>query len=276
MRTIQILPAALLAAFLFCTTALTAQTLVSGIFQQTDAKLEYVEGADWNTFLAKNKEFNNKGFRLTDIETAGLGQERSYWGIYTKSSERDTIAKTLGWSDFVQLKRKMADRNFVLTDVTGYALNETDFIYIGVWQPGETAHKIWKLDSRDGLMQRTDEMFREKFVLQGVKVISTPSGQAQFLAIYHFQPIPQRNVVFITDSEQIFNEDWAQRVNSKVRLIDYDRFQEAGTPYYLGVYQAGSYEHLVLRETPRPAFEDQWDRLESKEKLRLVNWWVSN
>lgn len=264
----------LLALALATALSLNAQTYVSGIFQRTDAALEYVEGLDWEQFNLHNRRLNQQGYRLIDLETSGLGRDRTFWGIYTRSSQTDTIARSLGWSEFVKMKRKMAARGYVLTDVTAYAHNETDTDYIGVWQEGKTLHKIWKLDSQEGLQQRTDEMVRDNYFLVGVKVVTTPAGLTQYLALYHHHPLPERNYVYITDDPREFSTDWLQRMKSNMRLIDYDRYDENGRTWYLGVYQSGQYEHLLLRDMDKLTFEDKWDRLEAQEDLRLVNWSV--
>lgn len=251
-----------------------AQTFVSGIFQQTDAELKYIEGADWASFQEQNKAYNRKGYRLIDIETSGVSKDRVYWGIYAESGVYDTIASVLGWTNLVQLKRSMAERDFVLMDVTGFAINENDFKYIGVWRRGNTPHKIWKLESSETLRRRTNEMALKNFYITGVKVINSPAGAVQYLATFHFNPIPERNYVFVTDDPQEFNTDWLQRMKSDVRLIDYDRFQENGKTLYLGVYQSGEYQHLLLRDMEKLTFEDKWDRLEQQEDLQLVNLWI--
>ena len=137
---------------------LAAQHL-SGIFQPSEADLEYVEQVDWTTFLAEDVRLNAKGFRLTNLETTGIGADRRYWGIFTESTLRDTLVKTTSWADFVQAKRSMAAAGFILSGVQAYALSETDAHYIGVWYRDETntPHKIWKLDTpgeRTGKDQR--------------------------------------------------------------------------------------------------------------------------
>lgn len=254
--------------------SLTGQTYISGIFQQTDAELEYVQGVSWDQFLAENKRLNAGGYRLVDIETSGISQDRTFWGIYSRSGLDDRIERAMSWADFIELKRKLAAEGYVLADVTGYAINEADFNYIGVWRKGDTQHKIWKLDSSDALKLRTDEMVRDKFFLVGVKVITSPAGVTQYLALYHHNPLPERNYVFVTSDPKVFNTDWLQRMKSNVRLIDYDRYEEKGTTYYLGVYQSGEYEHLLLSDMEKLTFEDRWDRLEQQEDMRLVNWLV--
>ncbi len=255
-------------------TAAEAQTFVSGIFQQTDARLEYIEGVSWEDFLTQNSDYNSKGYRLIDIETSGISRDRIYWGIYAESGVSDSIITTMGWTNLVKTKREMAKKGFVLSDITGFAVNENDFQYIGVWRKGDTPHKIWKLESGSTLELRTNEMALQNYYLTGVKAINTPAGSVQYLAIYHFNPAPRRNYVYFTNDPREFNTDWLQRMKSNIRLIDYDRFQENGETVYLGVYQAGEYQHLLLRDMEKLTFEDKWDRLEQQEDLQLVNLWI--
>ena len=266
----------LLALLLGCctTAALSAQTIISGIFQKTDQELEYLEGLPWEQFLQQKKALNNKGYRLFDLETAGVGEDRACWGIFTKSSDRDTVALVLGWEEFIKYKRDLASRNYLLSDVSGYALNETESYYIGVWTPERKTHKVFKLDTKEKLLAHTDNMARQNFFIKSVKVISTPAGNPQFIALYHYHAIPQRNYVYISDSKEAFNEEWLQRDYSGMRLIDFDRFEINGTDYLLGVYQRGKYDHQLVRDLERNIFVDRWDRLEAQEELQLTNWHI--
>lgn len=253
---------------------LPAQTFISGIFQQTDQELEYLEDLSWESFLQEKQRLNNKGYRLFDLETSGIGEDRAFWGIFTKSNDRDTVALVLGWEELIKHKRDLAGRNYLLTDITGYALNETESYYLAVWTPDKTPHKVFKLDTKEKLRAHTDAMARQNFFIKSVKVIATPAGIPRFIALYHYHSIPQRNYIYLSDSKEAFNEEWTQREYSGMRLIDFDRFEENGTEYMLGVYQRGQYDHQLVRDLEKNIFVDRWDRLEAQQELRLTSWHI--
>ncbi len=256
---------------LLCT-SLSAQQM-SGIFRGSDAAMEYAEQLNWEEFVANNNSLNAKGFRLTNIETTGQGEDRRYWGIYTESSLPDTLIKTNSWADFVKAKRAMAAAGFLLSNVQAYAISELDAHYIGVWYKNETdtPHKIWKLDSPESLRTRTEDMAKQQFYLQEVEVYLTPSGTANYLAIYHYSLIPVRNYVYINSDEDTFNKDLWQRQRSKVRLVDFERFNAKEGSYFLGVYQPGTYDSQFILQQRRDDFNGTWEQLE-KSKLKLVSW----
>jgi hypothetical protein len=253
---------------------LSAQTFISGIFQETDQELEYLEALPWEQFLQEKQRLNAAGYRLYDLETAGVGEDRAFWGIFTKSSARDTVAMVLGWENFIKYKRDLASRNYLLTDVSGFAIDETESYFIGVWVQERQTHKVYKLDSKEKLLAHTDAMAKQNFFIKSVKVISTPAGNPTFVALYHYHAMPQRNYIFVSDSKETFNEEWLQRDYSGMRLIDFDQFEENGVTYLLGVYQRGKYEHQLVRDLERNIFVDRWDRLEAQQELQLTNWHI--
>ena len=260
----------LLVILLILSTQLHAQRL-SGIFQPSDAEYEYVEDLSWEEFETQHQSYTNRQYRLINLETTGIGEDRRYWGIYTQSTQQDSLIRTFGWADFVKAKRAMAAEGFLLTTVQGYAINETDAHYIGVWRREETPHKIWKLDSEESLRQKTDEMAAQQYYIKDVEVLLTPSGTPLFLALYHYHPVPVRNYVFVAQDEKTFTNDLWQRFQSKIRLVDYEQYNANTGSFYLGVYQPGTYEYQIVRNQDRSSFNGRWEQLE-KENLKLIAW----
>ncbi len=248
-----------------------AQTSYSGIFQESDADYKYIENQDWETFSITLESLQEEGFRLIDIETSGIGDERRYWGIFTASEQESTYVNVTGWVNFVKEKRAKAKEGFVLIKVQSYPLSESEFQYIGIWRKGDLTHKVWRLDSAEGLAKKTDEMARDHLYLKSVEVVFSTAGIPHYLAIYHYNPLRNRNYVFITDDARNFGVDWLQRVKSKNRIIDYERYELDGETYYLGVYQPGEYETLTIRDQDKLAFDNEWERLE-KDGMFLVDW----
>lgn len=248
---------------------------ISGIFQSSDAEFEYIEELDWDSFLAQDIALNQQGFRLINLETTGVGKERKYWGIYIESAVRDTIIKTSSWPEMIKAKRSMAAAGFVLSNVQAYALSAIDAHFVGVWYKDEnqTPHKVWKLDSPQSLRDKTEDMSKQQFYIQEVEVFLTPSGEANYLAVYHHSPLPIRNYVYITDTEQQFRDDFKERFESKIRLFDFEQFEAKDGTYLLGVYQPGVYDYQFVQGLDRSTFNGKWEQFE-KEELRLVSWEV--
>lgn len=244
---------------------------MSGIFQATDAQLKYVENESWEAFLAADQQLNAEGYRLIALESSGVGRERGFWGIFTQSAQTDTIIRTLGWPDFVAAKRAMAAEGYLLTTVQAYALNEDDHRFIGVWHRDSTDHKIWKLDSPEGLAEKTEQMAAQQYHLQDVEVYLSPSGLPTYLAIYHYHPLPRRNHVYFTTDEKAFSNDHWQRQHSGKRLIDYEQFNLLGQMAFVAVYQDGDYEQQLLRRQDLATFRGNWEQME-KSNLQLISW----
>ncbi|RMF00125.1 MAG: hypothetical protein D6772_06745 [Bacteroidetes bacterium] len=251
---------------------LEAQTL-NGIFRPSDAKLAYIENANWPDFLQQHQALSKQGFRLTQLESAGRGQDRRYWGILLESVYTDTLLKVNSWAEMVKAKRALAKAGFLLTTVQAYAISESDAHYIGVWRKDDdaTPHKLWKLDSPESLQAKTEEMAAHKYYVQSIEVFLSPSGTATYLPIYYFSPIPVRNYVAVHTDEEAFLRDHWQRTQSQVRLIDYEHFTAKENTYYLGIYQPGQYPQQLLRRLDAASFNAKWEQLE-RENLHLVGW----
>lgn len=257
---------------LFVVGLLAAQNQFSGIYQPTEAQMDYREAKGWKSFLADNEQMNAKGYRLIDIESSQVGgDERIYYGVYTESSYQDSVGMALGWAEFVALKRKMAAAEYTMVDVHAFALNEFDHKYIGVWVNQENDHKIAKLTSRAGLDRRIKNMGRARYKLKRVHVLSTPDGEPEYVALFHYSPVQEYNFLYYTEDMEDFMREFNERIISKTRLVDYATFWENGKKYHLGVYQKGDYDYRFLRNEDQAKMKAEGAKLKEEKGLSLFN-----
>lgn len=251
---------------------LAAQYQFSGIYQPTEAKMEYKEASGWEALLAVSQEMNAKGFRMIDIESSQIGgDERTYFAIFTESSLQDSVGIALGWRDFVKLKRKMASAEYSMIDVHAFALNESDTKYIGVWVKENTDHKVAKMTSRVGLDRRIQEMGRRRYKLKRVHVLSTPDGEPEYIALFHYSPVQEYNFLHYSEDMEDFMREFNERIESKTRLVDYATFWENGKKYHLGVYQKGDYDYRFLQQADKEHLETEGSKLKEEKGLSLLN-----
>ncbi|GJM33316.1 MAG: hypothetical protein DHS20C18_23170 [Saprospiraceae bacterium] len=260
----------ILITFLTCNQVF-CQEIYSGVFQQTEAKLLYREAINWDVLTGTNDSLASAGYRLIDLESYRSGKERLFTGIWSESNLKSEIESVLGWPEFIKRKRARASDGYLMDEIESYAVSEEEFYYIGVWYKSPTIHKVWKLDSQEGIKQKTEEMAKQEFFLIDVEAINTPGKVIQFLALYHKGEVNEpRSYVFVSNSLKIFNTDLLQRTKSGYRLLDYEKFEEAGESFYLGVYRRGDYETVLLRDQDKESFNALWEGKE-KEGLRLVD-----
>lgn len=250
---------------------LKSQTF-SGIFEECEAELKYLEQTGWDAFLADHDQQVAQGFRLIDIESSRVGgDERIYYGIYTESNLRDSVGMALNWSEFVALKRKMADEDYLMVDLHAFALNEVDRQYIGVWVKEELEHKIRSVSTRANLEKEIRSLGRRRYKLKRVHVVETPQGVPEYVALFHHSPAQEYNYLEFTTDRSDFARNMQERRDSGVNLIDYASFLEDGQRFYLGVYQKARYEYEFKIEENRPALEEVGSELKEKRGLHLVN-----
>lgn len=248
------------------------QSQFSGIFQPTEANMEYTQVSGFTSLVAKSEEMNAKGFRLIDVESSQVGgDERIYYGIYTESNLKDSLGIALGWREFVKLKRQMAAKDYTMVDVHAFALNESDTKYIGVWVEDGTDHKIAKLTSRSGLDRRIQEMGRRRYKLKRVHVLSTPDGEPEYVALFHYSPVQEYNFLHYSENMEDFMQEFNERAASKTRLVDYASFWENGKKYHLGVYQKGDYDYRFIHQADKSHLDSEGDKLKDNKGLSLLN-----
>jgi hypothetical protein len=247
-----------------------AQQIFSGVFQQTEAQMVYADKLTASALEGKIKEWNNEGFRPTDIESKLIDGERYYWLIGTKSGLKSRIEQVDSWKDFVKLKRDMVKDGYVITDVEAYALNEIDQHYIGIWHQGDTKHKIWKLDSVEGIEMKTEEMGKGNYYPVNIEVFQTPAKTTGYLVSYYYGPVSSQTYIFASNDPKEFSTDLLQRTKSGYRLIDYQSYPVNDEINYLCIYQRGDYETKLVRNLDRSEFDGLWE-MQEKEGLHLVN-----
>lgn len=257
---------------LLASVGLLAQTQFSGIYQPTEAKMAYEQARGWEALLTQSRQKNQSGYRLIDVESSQIGgDERVYYGIYTESNLRDSLGIALGWRDFVKLKRKMAAEEYTMVDVHAFALNESDTKYIGVWAKEDIDHKIAKMSSRAGLDRRIQDMGKRRYKLKRVHVLSTPDGEPEYIALFHYSPVQEYNFLHYSENMDEFMREFNERIKSKTRLVDYATFWENGKKYHLGVYQNGDYDYRFLRNADKTALDAEGNKLKNERGLSLLN-----
>ncbi len=255
------------------TSALSAQQF-SAIYQPSDAEVRVVTKQGWETFLAHHETQRAAGFRLTDLETYKEGgDERSFVGIYTESPLPDSVGMATSWSGFIKLKRKMVKSGYTMVDVAAVVLNESDANFFGVWvkEATPTIHKVWLLDSRETILKKTQDMAKSRFKIKRVHVLDVPNGEPSFVVLYHFSPVDRYNFLFFADEIEDFHREQKERKQSKVELIDFDRFREGNETHYVAIFQDGEYDSAFATALPIAEIEATGDKLKKERGLKLAN-----
>lgn len=257
---------------LFCllSTFLGAQFTYSGVLHQTEAELLYSDQQSWDSLLITEAKMSAKGFRLMDLETAKTEGDRFFWGIWIKSNLGQVMKKLDSWPAFIEEKRAKVEEGYVMSEVEAYALTEEEHQFIGVWYKGSVQHKVWNLDSKEGILKKTSEMADQHFYLVDLDVFQTPSNTVKYIALYHEGAVSQKAYLSIESDLKAFNTDLLQRTKSGYRIIDFEKYTENEVTYYLGVYRKGDYPAVLLRDLDQDSFFGHLDMSE-QNKLKLVD-----
>lgn len=254
---------------------LVAQFTYSGVLHQTEAELLYAEEQTWDSLLHTETQMVAKGFRLMDLETAKENGNRSFWSIWVKSELGQRMEKVNGWATFIKAKRAQVKEGYVMAEVEGYALTEEEQQFVGVWHKGDTPHKVWRLDSQEGIMKKTQEMADLNFYLVDLDVFQTPSGTAQYLALYHYGAVGKKAYIVVEKDLKLFNTELLRRTKSGYRIIDFEKYEENEQVFYLAVFRKGLYEAVLLRDLDKDGFDGRLDMSE-QNRFQLIDLEVDN
>ncbi len=257
--------------FCFIFQVINAQSHFSGVFQATEAEMIHSGALTWESFLSKNDSLNQNGYRLHDLETSKEEEKRYFLGIWIKSVHPSVVESVHGWANFVKKKRAMAAEGYLLSEVEGYSVSNEEHHFLGVWLKDDKTHKVWKLDSREGVIKKTEEMARQDFFLMDVEAFPAPNKTLTFLALYHKGNVTTpRNYVYTSSDIKAFKTSVLQRQKSGFRMVDFEQFDEKGIPWYLGVFEKGDYKTVLLNAQERSDFYERWDIL-AEQGVELVD-----
>lgn len=251
---------------LFTATSVFAQFTYSGVLHQTEAELSFYEAQSWDSLLITEKRMTAMGYRLMELETAKDGADRYFWSIWVKSDLGHHMERIDGWKSFIEQKRAKVEEGYVMGEVEGIALTDNEQQFYGVWYKGDTQHKVWRLDSQEGIMKKTAEMSQAHFYLVDLDVFETPSNTVQYLALYHYGSAGQRAYVVVEKDLKRFNTEILQRTKSGYRMIDFEKYRENDETYYLAVFRKGDFEAVLLRDMDKDGF---YGRLDMSEQNRF-------
>lgn len=257
-------------ACLLTATHFYAQATYSGVLHQTEAELSFYEAQSWDSLLITEKKMTTAGYRLMELETALKGPDRYYWSIWVKSDLGHKMERINGWKSFIEQKRAKVTEGYVMGEVEGIALTDTEQQFYGVWYKGDTPHKVWRLDSQEGIQKKTVEMAAANFYLVDLDVFETPANTVQYLALYHYGLVGQRAYIVVESDLKTFNTEILQRTKSGYRIIDFEKFRENDQVHYLAVFRKGDSEAVLLRDMDKDGFYGRLDMAE-QNRFQLVD-----
>jgi len=248
-----------------------AQFNYSGIFQKTNIAHEYADNVTWSELQQRQMQMDTAGYELTDVELAKDGKANKYWAIWAKTKQHSVLAEVAGWDSLVQKRRDMAKEGLVLTELEGQAGPNNVFLFTGVWTPGKTAHKVWKLDSWAGLVKKNEEMAKDNLYLVDVEAVPFPDGTMPYIALYHYGKQTDQTYLFEASDLTTFNTERARRTKSGYRLLDYEQFEHGEREYYVGIYKKGTFDDSL-----RASLDEQGFQKLRTERAKSESIWLTD
>ena len=260
-----------LLGFCLLTINLIGQDAFSGVFQETETELKYLEAANWEALSSQHKEMDSLGYRLIDLEGFANKDNSEFWAIWQKDTLYSEFHRMEEWVEVVKMKRKMVKLGFILDDIEVVTDQFGDIFFVGVWKKGKEIHKIWKLDSWNGLLKKNKEMARDYMVLVDIEPYIDQSGVFRYLAVYHPGGFFETSHVFTSDDQKAFNVDRLQRRKSGYRMMDFELFSSKGKSSYIGVFHRGTQKEALRQNLKKDNFEEHRQQLKANNSIQLVD-----
>lgn len=237
MKNLQSLAFALLC--LFYTTSTFSQNAFSGVFHQIEDRTHLAQELTWEALLQQHKTLRTKGFQLIDVETIEQADKRMYYGLWLQDTAKTVLQYIPGWDSLVQIKRKMVKEGYLMTDLEAYPGEDGRTHFIGVWKANKIWHKVWKLDTWEGILQKNTEMVEKYLYIRDIEIVKKANGAIQYLAVFHKgdRERKERSYVFKSSDLKVFSTDLLRRQKSGFSMIDIEQFEENGKKVYVAIYQ---------------------------------------
>jgi hypothetical protein len=253
-------------------TGLHGQDNFSGIFHATDAEYRYAEGVTFEQLLRQKQEYDTSGFLLKEVETFGQTKNRRFWAAWEKTPGESRIEEISDWDSMVWKKREMAQEGYCMQDIETYFDDKGAQRFLAVWHKSPVPHKMWKLDSREGLEQVTKDMARSNHFPVDVEAFAGADGKTGFLAVYHQRKPAQKSHMFVTGDLKKFNVERVQRRKSGFRMTDFEYIKEQnGDELYLAVFHKGDYEESLRHHLNGESFSRLRNELAASRNLKLID-----
>ncbi len=215
----------------------TGQQAFSGVFHQTEESQIYLYDISWEELCSRNTQLGAEGFELTDVEAVPKGNQTRYWAIWKEGQQSTRIERAGGWENMLKLKHRMADEGWILQDVEGFLEEGSRETFLGIWIKGNKDHKVWKLDSWDGLLKQSEVLGRSYYQLTDIEAFRGEYGITNFLAVYQKLSPSERAFPIQTDNPDQFYQDKIRRTKSGYAIVDYETYQQNGITFLLGLYK---------------------------------------
>lgn len=230
---------ATLCAFLLAWLPLFAfgQQAFSGVFHQTESSHIYLYEISWEELRSRNDQLSAEGFELADVEAVPKSNRVRYWAIWKEGQQASRIERAAGWENMLKLKHRMADEGWVLRDVEGFLEEGNRETFLGIWTKGTTDHKVWKLNSWDGLVKQSKVLGQSYYQLTDIEAFKGEYGLTNFLAVYQKLPPTERAFPAQSENPDQFYKDKIQRTKSGYAIVDYETYQENGITFLVSLYK---------------------------------------
>lgn len=227
------------AFFILCcfTSQANGQEVFSGVYVEAKDSFLYHDRSSWSSFKYQHQQLDSNQFHLVELEITRGNKGSHFWGIWQLDSIPSVIERVNGWKEMVKMKRKMVKEGYLMEDIETYFDQKGNQYFIGIWKPSKTMHKMWKLDTWEGVLQKSKEMAVLKYYPVDIEPFKDKDGVIKFLALFHKRQHTDRAHIFATNQRKLFNTDSLQRYKSGFRMVDFETFPTAEGIFQIGVYR---------------------------------------
>lgn len=220
-----------------------SQFSFSGIFNETaEQNFQYLENGSWEELQFNHASNQEKGLQLIDLETTIHENQRTYWAIWQTAPEESIFESVNGWTAMVQQKRQKAKDGYLMTDIESYVNADGEAQYLVSWKKKEQYHKMWKLESWDGVLLKLAAMQKQGLYLVDLEAIKQPDQSFQYLCVFHKNLNDRRSYAVYHKDFNSFAHDKSDRNKSGYYLTDFEAVAIDGETHLFGIYLDGNQE----------------------------------
>jgi hypothetical protein len=215
-------------------------------------------GKPWGEFLKAWQDLEKQGFRISDIEIHGSGNQVVYTGLFEPASYGPAALVDRPWSEFLKSWQDLEKQGYRLFDIeirpSGGSELFTGIFKPGTYQPAALVERPW-----NAFLQGW-----QNFEKQGYRIIdletSRPQNQTLFTGI--FAPGTYTPAAVVGKAWPEFHKDWTNLDEKGFRQFDIEMYVEGGNTLYAGIFKPASYPRHALVNSAWDPFLKNWQDIE--------------
>lgn len=189
-----------------------------GVWTASSSQATVLHNQSFGNLVNLWRFLNTQNLRLIDVEAYREEGEVKFMGVWRSGTGGSALFGYMTQSGLIARWQELAQQNLRLISVDSYfdSRISNEVLYVAAWRSGTEGYALWFDPSLDGFRAKVQEFAQQNLYLVDVDITPTELWVGVFL-----EQSPKQQRLFVTHSQENFEAEWRNMLNSGWRLIDF-------------------------------------------------------